>query len=38
MKILCGFWIFKYALWQKNKNPEMLEIDRKLSKLENTHC
>ena len=33
MKIFRGFWIFEYALWQKNKNPKMPEINRKLCKL-----
>ena len=33
IKIFRGFRIFKYALWQKNENPEMPEINRKLSKL-----
>ena len=37
MKIFCGFQFFEYALWQK-KPPEILEINRKLSKLENTNC
>ena len=37
-KIFGGFRVFEYALWQKLKPPEMPEINRKLSKLENTHC
>ena len=31
-KIFRGFRIFEYALWQKNENLEMPEINRKLSK------
>ena len=38
MKIFRGFWIFEYALCQKTENPEMQEINRKLSKSKNTHC
>ena len=32
MKIFRGFWVFEYALWQEKENPEMPEINRKLSK------
>ena len=33
-------WIlgFRICSMAKNENPEMPEIHRKLSKLENTHC
>ena len=31
-KIFCGFFVFKNVLWQKNENPEMPGINRKLSK------
>ena len=31
-KIFCGFLVFKNVLWQKNENPEMPGINRKLSK------
>ena len=30
-----GFRVFEYALWQKNENLEMPEINRKLSISEN---
>ena len=30
MKILSGFRVFQNALWQKNENPEMLKINRKV--------
>ena len=33
MKIFRGFRVFEYVLWQKNENPKMQEINRKLSKL-----
>ena len=32
MKIFRGFRVFEYVLWKKNENPEMSEINRKLSK------
>ena len=32
LKIFCGFWVFEYAPWQKNENPEMSKINKKLSK------
>ena len=38
VKFFRGFRVFEYTLWQKNENPEMPEINKKLSKLENTHC
>ena len=31
-KIFRRFRVFEYAIWQKNENPEMPEINRKLSK------
>ena len=31
-KIFRGFRVFEYALWNKNENPEMSEINRKLSR------
>ena len=31
-KTFGGFYVFEYVLWQKNENPKMLEINRKLSK------
>ena len=37
MNIFHGFRVFEYALWQKNKNPETPEINRKLSKSK-AHC
>ena len=30
MKIFRGFRVFENVLWQKNENPEMPEINRKL--------
>ena len=36
MKIFRSLCLFKYAL-AKNENPKMPVINRKLSKLENTH-
>ena len=38
LKIFCGFRVLEYVLWEKYENPEMPKINRKLSKLENTHC
>ena len=37
IKIFCGFRVFEYAM-AKIENPETPEIDRKISKSENTHC
>ena len=37
MKIFRGFRVFEYDL-AKNENPEMPEINKKLSKSENIHC
>ena len=31
-KIFRGFRVFEYVLWQKNENPEIPEINTKLSK------
>ena len=31
-KIFCGFHVFEYVIWQKNENPEIPEINRKLLK------
>ena len=35
LKLFRGFRVLEYALWQKNKNPEMPEINRKISKSKN---
>ena len=38
MNIFPGFWVFEYALRQKNENPDMPEINRKFSKSKRTQC
>ena len=38
LKIFCSFQVYEYALWLKNKNPKMREINRKLSKSKSTKC
>ena len=38
MKIFRGFWIFEYALWQKNPKPGNAGSQQKAFQIENTNC
>ena len=37
IRIFCGFCVFQSALWQKNENLQMLEINRQLCTAEKKH-